>query len=302
MRDDLLSTNQRRGRLLAALERADLWGPAPEAVRRFDACVALDGEPAWGPPPNFCESSPQLAGERVHAWRVTHYFDVAGRSLERRLNVAARLSACADALSIPVPDALAQLLANPAPEPALRQLCLGLDARLDPAQTRLKLYAILEGDAAAHTRALCSALAISPPESARLELTHIVGVDLDRAGLRDVKLYYAMPPNKVTRTLKQPWLAVPLLRGCRRVVYQRSLIMPGKQSYHFHAHAPRVLWAELLRLREQAPATAELERRREAFAAAGLAPWILAHPFAAGELERRVSSVYLHLTPAAANG
>ncbi len=283
-----------RSPMLAALEGEDVWGPAPEPVRRFDACAALGS----GPTPDFFESSPQVAGERVQPWRITHYFDVAGRPLAHRVGVGERLSACADALAIAIPAPLAELLAQPTPEPALRQLCLGIDARPEAEQTRLKLYAIFEGDAAAHTLALCSALGVTPPDAANLALTHIVGVDLDRGGLRDVKLYYAMDPRKVTRTLREPKRAIPLLRGCRRVVYQRSLIVPGKQSYHFHADAPQVLRAELARLRAHAPATDELDARHEVISAAGLSPWILAHPFAAGELDRRVYSLYLHLDPA----
>ncbi len=291
-----VSDDDERSPLLAALERPALWGPAPALVRRFDACAALEREPAWGRAPEFGESSPQVDADRLWPWRLTHYFDVAGRPLARRLEVAARLRACAAALELAVPPALVELLERPRPEPALRQLCLGLDARAGPEHTRLKLYAIFEGDAAAHTRALCSALEVRPPDAAALALTHIVGVDLDRAGLRDVKLYYAMPPRKVTRTLSQPRLAIPILRGCRRVVYQRSLIVAGKASYHFHADAPGVVWDELARLRERAPATVELERRRRPFVAAGLAPWILAHPFAAGELERQTYSCYFHLS------
>jgi hypothetical protein len=283
-----------RSPLLAVLERPAIWGPAPELVRRFDRCAAL-GE---GPRPDFCESSPQISHEQVLPWRMTHYFDVRGRPLAQRIGVATRLSACAVALGIAIPDQLAQLLAHPNYDPALRQLCLGIDARFGGEQAehiRLKLYAIFEGDAATSTAALCSALGVIPPAAANVALTHIVGVDLDHLGLHDVKLYYALAPRQVTRTLREPLLAVPLLRGCRRVVYQRSLIVERKQSYHFHADSPAVLHAELGRLRAHAPATVELERRHEAIAAAGLAPWILAHPFGAGELDRRVFSLYLHL-------
>lgn len=278
-----------RSRLLAALEH--IWGAAPKLVRRFDDRAAL-GE---GPRPDFHESSPQVVGDRVHPWRITHYFDVAGQPLAKRLGVSARLDACAAALGITIPDVLAHWLAQPRPEPALRQLCLGIDWRPELESTRLKLYAIYEGDAEASTRSLCTALDVDPSSVASLSLVHIIGVDLDLAGLRDVKLYFSMPPGKVTRTLRDPMLAVPLLRGCRRVVYQRSLIVPDKQSYHFHADSPAVLRSELGRLREHAPATVELERRYVALAAQGLSPWILAHPFAAGLLDRSVYSLYLHL-------
>jgi len=275
--------------LLAAL--VEQWGPAPAAARCFDACSAGGA----GPRPDFFEASPQVAGDRIAPWRMTHYFDVGGRPLARRVEVFARFSACATALGVVIPEALAGLLAAPEPEPALRQLCLGIDARPEPEPSRLKLYAIFEGDAAAYTRALCAGLAVEPPAAASLGLTHIVGVDLIGArGLADVKLYYSMPPRRVPRTLRRPTLAIPLLRGCRRVVYQRSLIVPGKQSYHFHGESPAPLRAELARLREQAPATAELEGRLDALADAGLTPWILAHPFADGELERGVYSLYLH--------
>src|SRR5690606_29919973 len=122
---------------------------------------------------------------------------------------------------VAIPDNLARLLAEPRPDPALRQLCLGIDARPELADTRLKIYAIYQGDAADSTEALCSALGVTPPAAANLALTHIVGVDLRSTGLHDVKLYYSLAPRQVTRTLRQPALAIPLLRGCRRVVYQR---------------------------------------------------------------------------------
>ena len=281
--------------LLAALERHADLGPTPELARIFDRISAHGAEGA-GEGPDFFETSPQV-GDALAPWRMTHYFDLKDRAAGRRAEVFSRLRALADELGVPDLERLEPALGEAAPpEPAMRQLCLGVDVRRETGHSRVKLYAIFEGDAEAWTRALCLALGHPPPEAARLSLTHIVGLDFTLAGLHDLKLYFAMEPRKVTRTLRRPQLAIPLLRGCRRVVYQHSLIVPGKKSMHFHADAPSVMHGELARLRAHAPATAELERRLGGLREGGLEPWILAHPFAEGELERGVYSLYLHLS------
>ena len=281
------------GPLLTAMATSGEFGRPPEQVRSFDRITAGGTQ---SEPPDFYETSPRVA-EQVSPWRLTHYFDLAGRGTDHRAGVYARFVELCNELGMPGAEHLSPMFERAAPvEPALRQLCIGLDCPRDPQSIRVKLYAIMEGKAEAWTVALAGLLGVDPPAEATLDLTHIVGLDFTAGGLHDVKLYFAMDPKRVSGTLRNRRRAAELLNGCRRVVYQQSLLVAGKKSMHFHADAPRVLDDELVPLRSTVPASAEFERRLAGLRErAGMEPWILAHPFADGELDRSVYSLYLHL-------
>ncbi len=250
--------------------------------------------------PDFFETSPHVDREVFAPWRLTYYFDLSARPRAEVVNtVHGRLLALARRYAFPLPDGLrAWLSATSWTDESMLQVVLGLDARADPADTRLKYYVILKGDAGRLVAALCEALAVSPPQRAKLEQTHIVGVDLTRAGVRDVKLYYALDPVRAARTLRDPRPHARLLQGCRTIVYQHSLIVEHKRSMHFHARAPEVLLRELATMRRAAPWSQRLVTHLKALNAPGrppLRPWILAHPWRDGALDRGRASLYLHL-------
>ncbi len=282
----------------------------PPSVARFDhrafrGAIAQRDETsprALDLVPDFFETSPHVDRDVFAPWRLTYYFDLAARPRAQVIAaVHRRLLALAEGFACPLPDGLRAWLSAPAwTDESMLQVVLGLDARHDPKDTRLKYYVILKGDASRLVAGLCEALAVTPPARAKLSQTHIVGLDLTRAGLRDVKLYYALNPDKAARTLRDPRPHARLLRGCRTVVYQHSLIVEHKRSMHFHARAPEVLLRELAGLRRAAPWSQQLVTHLTALNGPGrppLRPWILAHPWRDGALDRSRASLYLHLSP-----
>ncbi len=239
--------------------------------------------------PDDVETSVQVDA-RVHPWRLTHYYDARGRSEAVARVVGDRLRGLAAALSTPIPSALDRVI--DACDPAIRQIAIGIDVRARTEETRLKHYMVLSGDGRPVAERACAALGVEPPPGAALDRTHIVGVDLTRDGLHDVKLYFAIEPSEVARTLRDPGPWQPLLRACRAVVFQHSLLVADKRSMHFQAGAPAALSGELDRLRDSAPATVDLLAHLRAIGPS-LEPWIVSFPYRDGRLERGRFNVYL---------
>ena len=264
--------------------------PPPELLA-FDGLVS-----APHPPADFRELSIGVS-HRLDPWRLTAYFDVAGEPTVVTRTAWERASALAEFMGVPLPAVLESLLCDRlATNAALRQVAVGLDARDDPAASRMKLYVIFEGDASRPTASLCAALDATPPDNAALALTHIVGIDLTRAGLHDVKLYYSLDLGRAHRIVRDPTRWTTLLRGATTLVYAHSLLTP-RRSLHVRARDPELLWRELPRL--AAPALPRLHACLQALGCTPdrrgpLQPAFVALPWEDGALDPTRFTLYLH--------
>jgi hypothetical protein len=176
------------------------------------------------------------------------------------------------------------------------QIVLGIDADPD-AGVRLKYYLIFRADPDATVERLRLALDVSPlPPSLRPASVYILGLDFDRARLRDFKLYVRLDPDRTPTVIRNLDEFAALWRGSRYLVFQHCLRSAGRQVY-FHASAAEVLDAELAQRRGEPAVAALLEQVRamnDVLAPRRLRPWIASFPFVAGELRRTPSNVYFH--------
>lgn len=274
--------------LLAALRsaRADV----PDDLARFDAAVR-----AGARGPSFEEYSARI-GDALAPWRETLYFDLADPGAAAVADD--RLLAAAEALAIPLPPRLVDLLrARASAGPEVLQVVVGYDAGAAAAPARLKYYLVFRAAAAATVERLRLAVAAPPlPGALDPSTTYIVGVDFTRAGLHDFKVYVRLDPARLGAAIGNLDRFAALRRGSRYLVFQRCTITGGAQVY-FHVDAAAVLEAELARRAATQPAAAALCAQVAAMNAASPGrwrPWIASFPFVAGRLAGAPVNVYFH--------
>jgi hypothetical protein len=259
----------------------------PEMFARFDA-IARAGEIA----PSFEEYSARI-GEQLSPFRETCYFDLAepGRAAVANAQLLCSAEALGFSLAEPFVEALR---AGVTSGPDVLQIVLGLDA--DGSHPRLKYYLIFRADPDQTVERLRVALDAPPlPASLRPGSIYILGLDFDRAGLRDFKVYVRLAPERVPAVIRNLGEFAELWRGCRYLVFQHCLRSPGRQVY-FHATAAEVIELELERRRREPAVTELLEQVRSMneLLPRRLRPWIASFSYASGELRRTPSNVYFH--------
>ena len=245
--------------------------------------------------PSFEEYSARI-DEQLSSWRETVYFDLAEPG---RAEVAhEQLFRSADALGFSLGRGfVAALETGVTTGPDVLQIVLGIDVDEHAGRARLKYYLIFQADSARTVERLRVALGVPAlPASLRPGSVYILGLDFDRAQLRDFKLYVRLDPERVPNVIRNLHEFDALWRGSRYLVFQHCLLSTGRQVY-FHASAAEVLEAELAQ-RQREPAVAALTQQvramNEVLGDRRLRPWIASFPYAKGELRRTPSNVYFH--------
>ncbi len=262
----------------------------PAHVAAVDACVA-----AVSRAPDSIEYSAKVGLATLEPYRFTWYWDVGRHPRGLAREIVSTFRACADRTGAVVPEALLDAPFDAGP---VLQLVVGLDARPDPAATRVKLYAVLSLGARSVVEALGELCGVpQPPPSVDLDLTYIVGLDFGPRGLVDMKLYFALDGRSAPRLLRAPSSAGELLSLSRLIVFQQGLVDPAKRALFFHANDRALLRRELARsLGPDRPMSHLLTRARAMGDVVGTAldPWILSYPLVGGSLERETCNVYFH--------
>lgn len=266
----------------------------PELFARYVA--ALDaGEPA-----DFTEHSVRF-GESWAPHRVTHYFDVDEADAARVDALTTRFCDLAGALGFALGAPASTLLRESIPACAeIAQVVFGVDARASEAETRLKLYVVLRSPAPALVEAACAELDAVLPDELDPAEPYLVGVDFERGGPADVKLYARLDPRRLNRVIRGPDLALPLIRGARSVVLQQCVLRTRRRQLHLHARDDRLYAAWLLGRAAHEPTIGRLLTHAAQVAAhlprGRLGPWIVGLPLRSGELDISTGNVYFHVT------
>jgi hypothetical protein len=262
-------------------------------LARFDE-IARAGKVA----PSFEEYSARI-GEQLSRWRETCYFDLAQPG---RAEVAhEQLLRSANALGFALEQRfVAALRAGVTSGADVLQIVLGIDVDDQSDRARLKYYLIFRGDSDATVEQLRVALGVAAlPASLPRASVYILGLDFDRAQLRDFKLYVRLDPGRVPAVIRNLDAFAALWRGSRYLVFQHCLLSAGRQVY-FHAAAADVLDAELAHRNAEPAVAALLDQVRamnESLAPRRLRPWIASFPWVGGQLRRTPSNVYFHFEP-----
>ena len=221
-------------------------------------------------------------------WRVTHYFDVRDTP-ERAEEVCRRLEDAAGALGIPIPNKVRRLL-DPQGLSVALQVGIGIDARPDPDATRLKLYIISDNaggsDVATKLVDACEAGSEQAPNP------HIVGLDLTRSGLLDVKVYTSLDPSRLAQIFRRPRAHEGTIKGAKNAVLHESRLLGNERKLHVAARDGRELRRRLELDPDAAPLLAHV-RKVENLAGFPLEPWLISHTYRDGELEGPLT-VYYH--------
>ncbi|MBK7859922.1 MAG: hypothetical protein IPJ65_15115 [Archangiaceae bacterium] len=277
--------------LLSGLRAA---GPVPAAVETFDR---LFGGPELG-----CDDFEHSmhAGAQLDVWRLTYYFDVARRGDRLGHDVGrAFVRLCAE-LGVPLNAALEQLFTVKLPRrEEVLQVVTGVDG--DAAGGRgavAKYYAVFRRDAEASVREVLEAAAIDAlPPNVDLSRVYILGVELDRTGVADVKLYYQLERERLPRVVANFAELAPLMASTRSVVFQQCLKAPQKRQLYLHFDSHRALGAWV----EQRPALKPMLARgaevSRGLTGAELQPWIIAFRMSGPRVELDRSNLYFHLRP-----
>jgi hypothetical protein len=263
----------------------------PEALSTFDAVVG-----AASPAPDFFEWSARVSAAVCESGRLTYYFDVARRGEGVARAALARFSALAEVLGARVSPTFAQALGMSARDPAVLQLVLGVDERLDRSR-RVKAYAVLREAAPELVRSLLEASGVAPSESQEAAKVYILGFDFDASGLVDAKLYYRLDPARLGRVVANLASVGPLLRETRDVVLLRC-VRTGRSQIYLHATSASAVGRHLAaRAIEQSAASALAERHAAAasrLARGRLEPWIVSFALDGHRLRHDESTIYFH--------
>lgn len=201
-------------------------GGGPAALERYVTVMAREG-----PTPAFVEHSIHT-GPKLEAARLTHYFEATRRDAARA--VGERFAEVLAALDLELPGALASIVTSPETD-RLVQIVLGIDGRESTAQTRAKYYAQLGREDADFVTGTASALGFALP--ARLDPTEVfmLGLDVTRGGVADVKAYLRLDRGRLARIFRNLSEVAPLVEFAEAVVLSQSLGSPGRRQLHFHA-------------------------------------------------------------------
>jgi hypothetical protein len=284
---DEAPTNQPSA-LLEALRAAD--AALPEALSTFDGIAA-----SHDAKPDFQEWSARLS-DVCDAARLTYYFDVARRGPALARTVSARFSTLAEALGARVPRVFQETLDEHAEDPAILQLVLGVDERLD-GMRRVKVYAVLRDAAPELVAALLGAAGVAHSAAFEAEKVYIAGFDFGDGGVLDAKLYYRLERARLGRAVANLDGVRDLLAATRYVVLQRCTRSSRSQIY-LHADNADAIQRHLdARAVDGSPAATLAQRH--AAAARGLArgrlePWIVSFLLEGHRLRRDASTIYFH--------
>ena len=92
----------------------------------------------------------------------------------------------------------------------------------------------------------------NPPPGADPAKVYILGIDVDRAGLADVKLYFRLDRALLPRAVENAGALADLLAGTRLVVLQQCLLRPERRQIYLHATNADVLTRWIDRRRDTA--------------------------------------------------
>jgi hypothetical protein len=267
----------------------------PEDLRRFDE-LARAGAAA----PSFEEYSARL-GEALSPWRETCYFDVA--SDPALVDVAnERFEVLAEALGFAIPAGFLEVLrAGGVAGPEVLQIVLGIDAAAE--RVRLKYYLIFRDRSGATVERLRAALELPElPASLEPDSVYILGVDFERGGLSDFKLYVRLDSRRVPAVIRNLGHFEALWRGSRYLVFQHCLLGGGRQVY-FHLSSAEVLeqwlgnWAARdVDIAGFARKVAVMNEQLRGEGHPILRPWIASFPYRGGGLAPAPSNVYFHFS------
>jgi hypothetical protein len=280
--------------LFAALSAAD--PSTPRALERFDAITA-----GAAPEPDFFEHSARF-GPRFEPHRLTYYFDVARRGSDVARVAGERFLRLGEELGLSLSNPLVELVRDELPRrDEILQVVLGVEAPREPAALRAKYYLVFRESPPAVVQRVIEALgAPNPPPGADPAKVYILGIDVDRAGLADVKLYFRLDRALLPRAVENAGALADLLAGTRLVVLQQCLLRPERRQIYLHATNADVL----TRWIDRRPGTAAIASLRErhaslrgALAGHRLEPWILSFAFANRRADLDAGNIYFHLDP-----
>ena len=276
----------RAGPLVAALASQ---GPMPEGFSDFDEIV---GRGDSGP--DTFEYSVAVGGQPAK-WRLTHYFDVRG-ARHAQVGANTRFLEAAGALRIPISSSIRSYLERSDVSDA-SQIAVGIDARPDGSETRLKYYLICDEQGASPCEPLRAAAGIEIPSRLTAVRTHILGLDFRRGGLHDMKVYHALDVSQLGRIFRDTSAHQTLIDGAREAVLHEC-IEPGRpRKLHVALSETkdmeRLISTELGQVAGTLPMLAHVAELNERDGV-DIFPWILARPYANGALATRPYTVYFH--------
>ncbi len=280
--------------IVAAMRRLD--GGVPEAIEAFDA--AFGGALK----PDDHEHSMRVDGADLDASRLTWYFDVARRGSALTAELSAAFARLCDQLELPLSAAVRTWLTTRLPRSDdVLQLVEGIDAGDRARGVVLRKYLVFRRDPEDCVREVLEAAGVRQlPANVDPRRVSILGLEVDRTGVADVKLYFELERERLPRVMANFAELGPVLPGqVRSVMFQHCCKRPERQQLYLHGDGP----SGLLQWLEQRPAFAQLVKRRAAMDAElksdRLEPWIIAFPFRAGRADLDRGNVYFHLRPKA---
>ena len=272
--------------LLRALAVEDT---CPRDLTTFDSIV---GRGPFGP--DTFEYSVSV-GRDPARWRLSHYFDVTDRRYAV-VEAHTRFVEAAGALGIPLSPAIRAYLAEASATDAI-QVAVGIDARPDPTQTRLKYYLICDQKGVAPCESLRAAAGIEIPSRLTAARTHILGLDFRREGLHDMKVYHSLDVGQLPRIFRKPDLHRVTIDGAKHAVLHECVGQTRERKLHVSfSDTPtleRLMVSELGTVpgtRAMLTHVAELNEHE----GVDIFPWILARTYADGTLEKAPYTVYFH--------
>lgn len=268
----------------------------PDALRCFDGLVQ-----ASGLVPDLEEYSAKCDAA-LHGWRSTRYFDT-GRYPQARIGAVDQLfGSLAEHLGADISGfaGVGGLRDDAAGVPSGRvlQTVLGLDARDQAGDFRLKYYWVLRSRPGVLIARLLAQLGVEADPNIDLDLVYICGLDFSPRGLVDVKLYFALDRQRVSQVVGNARAVHEVLAGCKLVCFQHCLLSTEKRQMFFHAARSQTLERALIQLgRASASAralTSRIGAMNRVLAGPSLEPWIIAFPFADRRLALQAFNVYFH--------
>jgi hypothetical protein len=272
--------------LIRALAAVD---SCPDELAEFDQIV---GRTPFGPA--VYEYSVSV-GRDPARWRLSHYFDVreGGHVV---VEAHTRFLEVACALGIPLSSAMEAYLAEAIAADAV-QIAIGIDARPDPAESRLKYYLICDQEGVSPCESLRAAAGIEIPNRLTAVRTHILGLDFRRDGLHDMKVYHSLNVGQLPRIFRSPAAHEVTIEGAKHAILHECVGAERERKLHVSFTDTPTL--ERLILSEFGETDGTLAMLTHIAAlneheGVDLFPWILARPYADGDLLRSPYTVYFH--------
>ena len=207
--------------LLRALAAVD---SCPPDLSVFDGIV---GRKPFGP--DVFEYSVSV-GRLPARWRLTHYFDV-GDQRHRVVEAHTRFVEAAGALGVPLSPEIQAYLREASASDAI-QVAIGIDARPDPTQTRLKYYLICDQAGVAPCERLRAAAGIEIPSRLTAVRTQMLGLDFRREGLHHMKVYHALDVAQLPRIFRNPQAHEATIGGAKHAVLHECVGQKRERKLH----------------------------------------------------------------------